>query len=34
MGGDLPVVWVQAYNTQLVKKEDLPKTFQDLLDLK
>src|SRR3989454_10583257 len=25
-------VWVQAYNTQLVKKEDLPKTFQDLLD--
>src|SRR5437899_9973065 len=27
-------VWVQAYNTQLVKKEDLPKTFQDLLDPK
>jgi len=25
-------VWVQAYNTHLVKKEDLPKTFQDLLD--
>src|SRR5437879_7670304 len=25
-------VWVQAYNTRLVKKEDLPKTFQDLLD--
>src|SRR2546430_4714824 len=27
-------VWVQAYNTHLVKKEDLPKTFQDLLDPK
>jgi iron(III) transport system substrate-binding protein len=27
-------VWVQAYNTNLVKKEDLPKTFQDLLDPK
>src|SRR5256886_8381135 len=27
-------VWVQAYNTQLVKKEDLPNTFQDLLDPK
>ena len=26
--------WVQAYNTSLVKKEDLPKTFQDLLDPK
>jgi iron(III) transport system substrate-binding protein len=25
-------VWVQAYNTKLIKKEDLPKTFQDLLD--
>ncbi|TMH68391.1 MAG: extracellular solute-binding protein [Betaproteobacteria bacterium] len=25
-------VRVQAYNTRLVKKEDLPKTFQDLLD--
>jgi iron(III) transport system substrate-binding protein len=25
-------VWVQAYNTRLVKKEDLPGTFQDLLD--
>src|SRR5712691_9923555 len=25
-------VWVQAYNTHIVKKEDLPKTFQDLLD--
>ncbi len=24
-------VWVQAYNTNLVKKEDLPKTFADLL---
>ena len=27
-------VWVQAYNTNLVKKEDLPGTFQDLLDPK
>ena len=27
-------VWVQAYNTQAVKKEDLPKTYQDLLDPK
>jgi iron(III) transport system substrate-binding protein len=27
-------VWVQAYNTHLVKKEDLPKTFRDLLDPK
>jgi iron(III) transport system substrate-binding protein len=27
-------VWVQAYNTNLVKKADLPKTFQDLLDPK
>ena len=27
-------VWVQAYNTSLVKKEDLPKTYQDLLDPK
>ncbi len=27
-------VWVQAYNTQLVKKEELPKTYQDLLDPK
>ena len=27
-------VWVQAYNTQLVKKADLPKTYQDLLDPK
>ncbi len=25
-------VWVQAYNTRSVKKEDLPKTYQDLLD--
>jgi iron(III) transport system substrate-binding protein len=24
-------VWVQAYNTNLVKKEDLPRTYQDLL---
>src|SRR5207244_5770902 len=28
----LPIL--QAYNTRLVKKEDLPKTFQDLLDPK
>ena len=25
-------VWVQAYNTRLVKKEELPVTFRDLLD--
>ncbi len=25
-------VWVQAYNTTLIKKEDLPGTFEDLLD--
>jgi iron(III) transport system substrate-binding protein len=27
-------VWVQAYNTNVVKKEDLPRTYQDLLDPK
>jgi iron(III) transport system substrate-binding protein len=27
-------VWVQAYNTQAVKKEDLPKSYRDLLDPK
>jgi iron(III) transport system substrate-binding protein len=27
-------VWVAAYNTDKVKKEELPKTFQDLLDPK
>ncbi len=27
-------VWVQAYNTSLVKKENLPKTYKDLLDPK
>ena len=27
-------VWVQAYNTNLVKKADLPKTYEDLLDPK
>ena len=27
-------VWVQAYNTKLIKKEALPKTYQDLLDPK
>ena len=27
-------VWVQAYNTKLIKKEDLPKTYQDLADPK
>lgn len=32
--GTLLSVWVQAYNTKLVKKEDLPKTYQDLLDPK
>ena len=27
-------MWVQAYNTKLVKKESLPKTYKDLLDPK
>jgi iron(III) transport system substrate-binding protein len=27
-------VWVQVYNTNLIKKADLPKTYQDLLDPK
>jgi iron(III) transport system substrate-binding protein len=27
-------VWVQAYNTTAVKKEDLPKSYRDLLDPK
>lgn len=27
-------VWVQAYNTNVVKKEDLPKSYADLLDAK
>jgi len=27
-------VWVQAYNTRLVKKENLPKTYADLLEPK
>jgi iron(III) transport system substrate-binding protein len=27
-------VWVQVYNSNLVKKDDLPKTYQDLLDPK
>jgi iron(III) transport system substrate-binding protein len=27
-------VWVQAYNTNRIKKADLPKTYQDLLDPK
>jgi len=27
-------VWVQAYNTNVIKKGDLPKTWQDLLDPK
>jgi iron(III) transport system substrate-binding protein len=26
--------WVQSYNTSVVKKEDLPRTYQDLLDPK
>ena len=25
-------VWVQAYNTKLIRKQDLPKTYADLLD--
>jgi len=27
-------IWVQAYNTRLIAKADLPRTFQDLLDPK
>ena len=27
-------VWVQAYNTNLVRKEDVPKTYADLLEAK
>jgi iron(III) transport system substrate-binding protein len=27
-------VWVQSYNTNIIKKEDLPKTYLDLLDPK
>jgi iron(III) transport system substrate-binding protein len=27
-------VWVQSYNTNLIKKQDLPKTYMDLLDPK
>jgi iron(III) transport system substrate-binding protein len=27
-------VWVQAYNTNLVKKQDLPRSYRDLLDPK
>ena len=27
-------VWVQAYNTNLLKKDELPKTYRDLLDPK
>jgi iron(III) transport system substrate-binding protein len=27
-------VWVQAYNTKLIKKESLPRTYKDLLDPK
>ena len=27
-------VWVQAYNTNLIKKDELPKTYHDLLDPK
>jgi iron(III) transport system substrate-binding protein len=27
-------VWVQAYNTNVIRKEDLPKTYGDLLDPK
>jgi iron(III) transport system substrate-binding protein len=27
-------VWVQAYNTRLVRKEDLPRSYRDLLDPK
>lgn len=27
-------VWVQAYNTNVIRKEDLPRSYQDLLDPK
>ena len=27
-------VWVQAYNTELIRREDLPKSYRDLLDPK
>ncbi len=27
-------VWVQAYNTRLIRKQDLPRTYKDLLDPK
>ncbi|MDB5775501.1 MAG: fbpA 1 [Herbaspirillum sp.] len=30
----LLTVWVQAYNTNLIKKADLPKSYRDLLDPK
>ncbi len=32
--GTLLTVFVQAYNTSVIKKEDLPKKFEDLLDPK
>jgi len=32
--GTILQVYVQAYNTNQIKKEDLPKTYQDLLDPK
>jgi iron(III) transport system substrate-binding protein len=33
-GATILSVWVQAYNTAAVKREDLPKTWRDLLDPK
>ena len=30
----LLTIWVQAYNTNAIKKEDLPKSYRDLLDPK
>jgi iron(III) transport system substrate-binding protein len=32
--GSYLAVWVQAYNTNAIKKDELPKTYQDLLDAK
>lgn len=32
--GTLLSVWVQAYNTNLIKKDELPKSYADLLDPK
>src|SRR5207247_2026787 len=33
-GATILSVWVQAYNTNLIKREDLPRSYRDLLDPK